>query len=144
MVSVDSAVLEMAVESNSKIHRKCSYLYFFFSSFSATRYNLNTQKLLNLRKSYVPIVLSVTPDHFLRHRNNFKILNFYSCFCRFCCARVGGQITQKLLKNLVAPKMYSSGNSFFLSGFCGFCCPRVGRHNPQKVLILAYLSHRSH
>ena len=43
---------------------------FFFSSFSATRYNLNTQKLLNLRKSYVPIVLSVTPDNFWRHRNH--------------------------------------------------------------------------
>ena len=126
-------------------------LIFFFSSFSATRYNLNTQKLLNLRKSYVPIVLSVTPDNFWRHRNHlfhgtqnhqnsvvsvdsaplpwqsrihrinlfwhfFKFSQnskFFSSICGFCCARVGGQITQKLLKNLVAPKMYSSGNSLF-------------------------------
>ena len=99
---------------------------FFFSSFSATRYNLNTQKLLNLRKSYVPIVLSVTPDPFLRHRNNLKILNFYSCFCRFCCARVGGQITQKLLKNLVAPKMYSSGNSLFFKWILWILPPYPG------------------
>ena len=112
MVSIDSAVLGMAVESNSKIHRNCSYLN-FFSSFSATRYNLNTQKLLNLRKSYVPIVLSVTPDHFLRHRNNFKILNFYSCFCRFCCARVGGQNPQKQLN-------FGDFGSHEISGFCAF------------------------
>ena len=56
---------------------------------------------------------------------------WFCSFCRFCCARVGGQ---KLQKQLILGSWRYRSYWSSLSGICDFCSSRVGGQNPQNPL----------
>ena len=95
-------------------------------------YNPNIQKLLNLRKSYVPIVLSVTPDNFWRHRNHLfhGTQNHQNSVVSVDSAPLPWQ--SRIHRITLFWHFFKFGqNSKFFSSICGFCCARVGGQNPQ-------------
>ena len=56
---------------------------------------------------------------------------WFCSFCRFCCARVGGQ---KLQKQLILGSWRYRSYWSSLSGICDFCSARVGGQNTQNPL----------